>query len=104
MQNNRLIFINKVRSMPQKRDTLTALDWIEKNRSTFKAEVLGPLGMYVQVNNPVCLAMVEKAIPFHVMTSCFIAQNEHEANILRTESHRSSDLSRCNSSLFMSKS
>jgi hypothetical protein len=36
------------------------MDFIDNNRHTFRAEVIGPLAMHVHVDDPACAAMLEK--------------------------------------------
>lgn len=69
----------------KKRDTKVAYDWINKNRSLFEKEVFGPIGVHLQVENPVCGEMLAKAIPYHTLTSGFIAQTKNDADILKRE-------------------
>lgn len=81
-QNYRTKLLNSPNLMM--RQAVQALDWIEQNRGRLRGEVLGPVAMFCDVEDPACAAMLEKAIPQNKLMG-FVCDNDQDRNLLKHE-------------------
>eukprot|EP01038_Epipyxis_sp_PR26KG_P006201 gene6201-8539_t len=90
LQDFKQIYKNKLKSAGNQRDTVEAMEWMDKNverllsTGRLHEEVYGPVSMYCTVKDPACAVILEKVVPQYKLLS-FIALNDNDANVLKAE-------------------
>ena len=65
-------------------DVLRAMDFVEKNRNKFKDEVYGPMAMFMNVQDPAAISVLETIVPNNKLCS-FVAANYQDSELLKRE-------------------
>ena len=80
--DSREAFCNKIQGSSP--DVIKALRWIDQNRSRFRGNCYGPVGVEVEVQSPEDAAILEKVVSFSRLTT-FLVENEEDEKLLEAE-------------------